>query len=216
MNIKSLSMGKIISITLGAMIAFIIAFLFAYKYFTQKPNADISSAEVRKQNQESYRDSSKAETAQLTRDIVQSQLLTRDQQLNKAKQENDQLKQTVQQIVAITDRNNKLMMGKIANLEGRLSSIENTISITTSKNRQVNIVRMDKLQRRTDVIAASQDENSSIKGLSVISVVGERAWIRENGVERSVTIGDSVSGSKKGSKYIVVGVDPNANQISLR
>jgi hypothetical protein len=216
MNIKNMSIGKIIGITLGGMVAFIIIFLVAYKMLTQKKDAEISYATAGNHSQVSGTGVNQAETVQLTKDIVQSQLFTRDQQLEKAKQENDQLKLTVKQIVAITDRNNKAMIVKISALEGRIASLENTLSITTSKNRQVNIVRMDKLQRQADEIAANQDSSQLLKGISVISVVGERAWIKENGIERSVTIGDSVNGAKKGTKYVVVGVDPNSNQISLR
>ncbi|MEA9392221.1 hypothetical protein SJI19_16980 [Acerihabitans sp. TG2] len=216
MKKNKLSFGAIVGITFGSLVFFLIITIVIFKFISKKQSELPISLEDTHQSHSENQQQQKADTERMTKDIVESQLAARDQQLSTARHENEQLKNTVNQIVAITDRNNKLMMARIDTLDGRISALERLLSIETTKNRQINVIHLDKLQKNQVSQQAVLEQKIPLNGLSIISIVGDRAWISDNGKDRSVTNGDFISGRKKGSQLQIVDIDADKHTITLK
>lgn len=213
---KNMSLSKLLMITFGSMIGLIILVLIAYKLIINKTINTASQQITTQKNQEENARSDKAADDQRTKDIVSSQLATRDQQLSDAKKVNEQLKNTVNQIASISDSNNKIFMKKFSALETRVNDLEKLLKVATTRSQELNVVHLDKLDKGRDSNQKLIQQRKLLKDLRIISIVGDRAWISENGVERSVTKGDFISTTNKGNQLQIIDMNPDEHTITVR
>lgn len=211
-----MSLSKLLMILFGSMIGLIILVLVAYKLIINKTINTASQQITTQKNQEESARNDKAADDQRTKDIVSSQLATRDQQLSDAKKVNEQLKNTVNQIASISDSNNKIFMKKFSALENRVNDLEKLLKVATTRSQELNVVHLDKLDKGMDSNQKLIQQRKLLKDLRIISIVGDRAWISENGVERSVTKGDFISTTKKGNQLQIIDMNPDEHTITVR
>lgn len=213
---KNMSLTKILMVVFGSMMGSIILVLVGYKLIINK-NVNTASQQIKaQQHQEASARDDKAADDQRTKDIVSSQLATRDQQLSDAKKENEQLKNTVNQIASISDSNNKIFMKKFSALETRVNDLEKLLKVATTRSQELNVVHLDKLEKSRDSNQSFIQQRKILKDLRIISIVGDRAWITENGVERSVTTGDVISSAKKGNQLQIVEINADEHTITVK
>lgn len=213
---KNMSLTKLLMVVFGSMMGLIILVLVGYKLIINK-NVNTASQQIKaQQHQEASARDDKAADDQRTKDIVSSQLATRDQQLSDAKKENEQLKNTVNQIASISDSNNKIFMKKFSALETRVNDLEKLLKVATTRSQELNVVHLDKLEKSRDSKQSFIQQRKILKDLRIISIVGDRAWITENGVERSVTTGDVISSAKKGNQLQIVEINADEHTITVK
>lgn len=213
---KNMSLTKLLMVVFGSMMGLIILVLVGYKLIINK-NVTTASQQIKaQQHQEASDRDDKAADDQRTKDIVSSQLATRDQQLSDAKKENEQLKNTVNQIASISDSNNKIFMKKFSALETRVNDLEKLLKVATTRSQELNVVHLDKLEKSRDSKQSFIQQRKILKDLRIISIVGDRAWITENGVERSVTTGDVISSAKKGNQLQIVEINADEHTITVK
>lgn len=213
---KNMSLTKLLMVVFGSMMGFIILVLVGYKLIINKTDNTASQQINEQQHQEASARNDKAADDQRTKDIVSSQLATRDQQLSDAKKENEQLKNTVNQIASISDSNNKIFMNKFSALETRVNDLEKLLKVATTRSQELNVVHLDKLEKSRDYKQSFIQQRKLLKDLRIISIVGDRAWITENGTERSVTTGDVISSAKKGNQLQIVEINADEHTITVK
>lgn len=211
-----MSLTKLLMVVFGSMIGFILLVLVGYKLIINKTDNTASQQIKDQQHQEANARNDKAADDQRTKDIVSSQLATRDQQLSDAKKENEQLKNTVNQIASISDSNNKIFMKKFSALETRVNDLEKLLKVATTRSQELNVVHLDKLEKSRDSKQSFIQQRKLLKDLRIISIVGDRAWITENGAERSVTTGDVISSAKKGNQLQIVEINADEHTITVK
>lgn len=211
-----MSLSKLLMIVFGSMIGLIILVLVGYKLIINKTINTASQQITTQKNQEESARNDKAADDQRTKDIVSSQLATRDQQLSDAKKVNEQLKNTVNQIASISDSNNKIFMKKFSALETRVNDLEKLLKVATTHSQELNVVHLDKLDKGIDSNQKLAQQRKLLKDLRIISIVGDRIWISENGVERSVTKGDFISSAKNGNQLQIVDINADEHTITVK
>jgi hypothetical protein len=207
-----LSFNRIVAISLGGIVTFILVAIIAVKVYKSNKNVPILTQAQMHNAHTQENSAEKQEIVNQTKDIVAAQLSIRDGELKQADEENKILKNQINKVISVTDNNNKILMSKITGLESRVNDIEHQLLLTVSKSKQINIIHLDNPTGYPN----SQLHNSTsvlpINNLKIISFVGDRAWITENGIEKSITKGDTIQ-VYRGRKMRVVKIDSENKKI---